>query len=200
MTARGTEGSGESPAPQQPPPACAGRRGLPRSLQAWGRLTASLETCLSVWQPSACPAHAREPSPVTHLLLVDQRPHSPPPLQLWRWGCGDARGRGRWWLRAAAGLPPPTALAPLKGGRPAASQGSLAPAQEAQGEPGVPAPQLPHNLGPQGTHQGPGRPASLTAFLSLQPSLRGAGRHPAAQRRCRKDTLQRVYSPFTSAA
>lgn len=95
------EGSGESPAPPEAPSEpCEGEVWARRAALGVG-LSASLEMCLSVWQPSACPAHAREHSPVTYLVGLDQRPHKPATLAAvalrtcWEWAMvGESQPAG----------------------------------------------------------------------------------------------------------
>lgn len=123
----GQQGAGEAGFPGQfsvrsasgkgPPSAPRGSFGRQRGA-SWRRASRSwkafLEMCFVSLATSVRPAHAREHSPVTYLVHLDQRPHKPatPAAAVLgtRWGRGRRRAESQ-----PARLPPPVVLAPMGG-------------------------------------------------------------------------------------
>lgn len=143
-------GEGPPARPRVPCRSSVSRRGCPpagasRSGQA------SLERCLSVWQPPARPAHARRRSPVTHLVCRDQRCHKPATPAAAVLGTRGGRGR-RWAQSQPAGLPP----APRGGGFTLQLPDSAWPPSGGGGSEHVPSPAVAPSLG--SWRRSPGRP------------------------------------------
>lgn len=148
-----------------------------RASRGW---KAFLEMCLSVWQPSVCPAHARERSSVTYLVRLDQRPHKPatPAAAVPGTRPGRAGDVGDAGLRACLpGCHPQPCRLPWEGAQPAASTCSLGPFSGG-GEPGCAPVSGTPSLGPRALARTAGtRESAAHGRACLTPSPGFSRRH-----------------------